>query len=96
MEGQFSTPSKDCIQDGAEEVAVEAKEQKPKTKTAERQTPDISHLVYVKRVWKAELLLSNGMTREFACKADELNDFLNIISEKFKKGYKIVSIIGGG
>lgn len=91
METQFSTPSKDCVQDTESE-----KEVKPKVKATERQTPDISHLIYVKRSWKAELLLSNGMTREFTHKADELNDFLNIISEKFKKGYKIISIIGGG
>lgn len=92
MESQFSTPSKDCIQ----EDVTSTPDKKTKTKPQERQTPDISHLVYVKRTWKAELILSNGMTRDFAHKADDLNEFLNIISTKFAKGYKIQSIIGGG
>jgi len=43
MESQFSTPSKDCIQ----EDVTSTPDKKTKTKPQERQTPDISHLVYV-------------------------------------------------
>ena len=88
---QFSTPSKDCISEEKEVVATpEPNKKKHKDK------PDISHLIYVRRTWKADLKLSSGRLREYSHKADDINEFLAIIKENFKEGYQILSIIGGG
>jgi hypothetical protein len=90
MTEQFSTPSKDCITEDEQKKTV-----KPPSKKASDK-PDISHLVYIRRSWKAEIKTSKGTLTEFSHKADELNEFLAIIKEKFTPGYHIMSIIGGG
>ena len=88
MAESFSTPSKDCITEEKQETLKPVKKNNDK--------PDISHLPYVRRVWKADIKMENGKLREYSHKADELNEFLAIIKENFKPGYHIMSIIGGG
>ena len=90
-EDKFSTPSKDCITDDTKESG----HAKQPTKR-ERDKPDVSHLPYVLRTWKAEIRTASGKIRHFAHKADELIEFEAIIKNNLKEGERVVGIIGGG
>lgn len=89
-EDKFTTPSKDCIIDDTKDSVT------VKPAKRERDRPDISHLPYVLRTWKAEIKTASGKIRHFAHKADELIEFEAIIKSNLKEGERVVGIIGGG